>query len=124
MGAGDEVSGIWPGQRVSHHLPAGHRCYFDVFGDGSVVILSTPGHTPGHQSLFLDLPITGPVIVSGDLYHTVLNRKHRASPSFNTDAAETRKSMQRIERLLEERSAQLWIQHDASTGPAAPALVE
>jgi N-acyl homoserine lactone hydrolase len=97
---------------------------FDVFGDGSVVILSTPGHTPGHQSLFLDLPITGPVIVSGDLYHTVLNRKHRAPPSFNTDAAETRRSMQRIERLLEERSAQLWIQHDASTGPAAPALVE
>ncbi len=97
---------------------------FDLFGDGSVVILSTPGHTPGHQSLFLDLPRSGPVIISGDLFHNVLNRQHRAPPSFNTDAAETRESMQRIERLLSERGAELWIQHDPSTGPAAPARVD
>src|SRR5215510_13861498 len=41
----------------------------DVFGDGSVVIKFTPGHTPGHQSLFLKLAETGPVVLAGDLYH-------------------------------------------------------
>ncbi len=97
---------------------------FDLFGDGSVVILSTPGHTPGHQSLFLELPNSGPVIVSGDLFHNVLNRKHRAPPAFNTNAEETRRSMQRVERLLSERGAELWIHHDPSTGPTAPAVMD
>lgn len=53
----------------------------DVFGDGSVWILSTPGHTPGHQSLYVDLAETGPVVLSGDLYHFRFNRKHRRYPS-------------------------------------------
>jgi N-acyl homoserine lactone hydrolase len=97
---------------------------FDVFGDGSVVVLSAPGHTPGHQCLFLDLPNAGPVVLSGDLYHTVLNREHRASPSFNTDPEQTRKSMDRIEAFTTKRGAELWIQHDPTSGPQAPALVE
>jgi N-acyl homoserine lactone hydrolase len=96
----------------------------DVFGDGSVVILSAPGHTPGHQCLFLDLPKTGPVILSGDLYHTHWNREHRVAPEFNVDRDETLRSMERIERIAKERGAQIWIQHDPSSGPAAPAVVE
>ena len=39
----------------------------DVFGDGQVVIVSTPGHTPGHQVLFVDLAETGPIVLSGDV---------------------------------------------------------
>ena len=42
---------------------------FDVFGDGTVVVKSAPGHTPGHQVLFVKLPKTGPVLLAGDLYH-------------------------------------------------------
>lgn len=41
----------------------------DVFGDGGVRLILTPGHTPGHQVPFVQLPKTGPVILSGDLYH-------------------------------------------------------
>ena len=41
----------------------------DVFGDGAVVIKAAPGHTPGHQVLLVKLPKTGPVVLSGDLYH-------------------------------------------------------
>lgn len=85
---------------------------YDVFGDGSVRILSTPGHTPGHQSLFVDLAEYGPVILSGDLYHFRFNRKHRRYPVFNTDGAATLESMNRVERLIEETGATLWIQHD------------
>ena len=41
----------------------------DVFGDGSVTVLSTPGHTPGHQSLLVLLTRTGALVLSGDAVH-------------------------------------------------------
>ena len=50
----------------------------DVFGDGSVTILSTPGHTPGHQSLLVKLPKTGAVVLSGDAAHFKSNWENRA----------------------------------------------
>lgn len=84
----------------------------DVFGDGSVMILSAPGHTPGHQVLLLRLANTGPVVLSGDLYHFAFSREHRRTPDFNTSREETLASMDRIERLLVEEGAELWIEHE------------
>jgi len=89
----------------------------DVFGDGTVVLLSTPGHTPGHQSLLLRLPETGNLILSGDLYHFPESREHGLVPPFNTDPAATRESIERIEELVAQTDAELWIEHD-------PALAE
>ncbi len=85
---------------------------YDVFGDGRVVIVSAPGHTPGHQVLFLDLAETGPIVLSGDLYHFRFNRLHQRTPVFNTDAAQTVESMSKVEAFLKERNATLWIEHD------------
>src|ERR1700677_1022079 len=48
---------------------------YDVFGDGTVVLLYTPGHSPGHQSLYLKLAHTGGVVISGNLYHYTAERK-------------------------------------------------
>ncbi|MGH7572342.1 MAG: N-acyl homoserine lactonase family protein [Gemmatimonadota bacterium] len=84
----------------------------DVFGDGTVRIISTPGHTPGHQSLFIDLPRTGPVVLSGDLYHFRLSREDRRVPGFNVDPEATLASMDRLENLVEETGAELWIEHE------------
>ena len=84
----------------------------DVFGDGRVRVISAPGHTPGHQVLFLDLEKTGPVVLSGDLYHFALSREKRRVPSFNVDADQTLKSMDRVDALLEETGAKLWIEHE------------
>lgn len=86
----------------------------DVFGDGSVRIISTPGHTPGHQSLFVDLPQTGPIVLSGDLYHFRLNRELRRVPTFNVDPDATVASMDRLESLVEETGAELWIEHEVA----------
>ncbi len=83
----------------------------DVFGDGHVVIVSAPGHTPGHQVLFVDLAETGPTVLSGDLYHFEASRRLRAIPVFNTDPEETRRSFDRVEAFLVERNAELWIEH-------------
>lgn len=84
----------------------------DVFGDGRVRIISTPGHTPGHQSLYVDLSNTGPVILSGDLYHFAISRRDRRVPSFNYDRDSTLTSMDRLEKLAQETGAALWIQHE------------
>ena len=84
----------------------------DVFGDGSVTILSTPGHTPGHQSLLVKLPKTGAVILSGDAAHFQSNWDNRRVPSFNFDKDKTASSMQRIADVMTKEHAQLWINHD------------
>ncbi len=84
----------------------------DVFGDGSVLILSTPGHTPGHQSLLVHLPKTGWVLLSGDAVHFKSNWDARRTPSMNASREQTLASMQRLADLLAERHAQLWINHD------------
>ena len=99
----------------------------DVFGDGSVMILSTPGHTPGHQSLLVVLAKTGPVLLSGDAVHFRDNWENRRVPSMNTNREQTVASMQRIASVLETRKAQLWINHDKAQSAQlryAPAYYE
>ncbi len=85
---------------------------YDVFGDDSVIIYSAPGHTPGHQVLYLDLKDTGPILLSGDLYHFRFSRDHRRVPTFNFDREKSLKSMTDIENLLKQKHATLWIEHD------------
>jgi N-acyl homoserine lactone hydrolase len=88
----------------------------DVFGDGTVVIKFTPGHTPGHQSLFLKLAKTGPVLLSGDLYHYPEEITYKRIPPFDSDQAQTAKSRAMIEDFVKKNKAQLWIQHDYTSG--------
>lgn len=99
----------------------------DVFGDGSVKLIRAPGHTPGHQVLLVRLEDPGPVVLSGDLYHFRASRKMRRVPLFNTDAAETRAAMDKVEALLRTEAATLWIGHDsalAATLNKAPAYYQ
>ena len=84
---------------------------FDVFGDGSVVVVFTPGHSVGHQALFVDLPKIGPIVLSGDLYHFNKNRENYVIPTDNTKK-ETIHSFVKIDNLLQQTKAELWIQHD------------
>jgi glyoxylase-like metal-dependent hydrolase (beta-lactamase superfamily II) len=85
---------------------------YDVFGDGTVVIKLAPGHTPAHQVLFLKLKKTGPVVLSGDLYHYPEERKLKRVPKFDADPRQTAETRERIEEFLKESGAELWIQHD------------
>lgn len=136
VGVANEVTGAtWLVQRTEHEAmfsdqvvgsPAEPALYanlrdaetvfldgdYDVFGDGRVRILSAPGHTPGHQVLFLELAETGPLVLSGDLYHFRLSREDQRVPTFNFDAAATRRSMARVETFVAEVGATFWIEHD------------
>ena len=84
----------------------------DVFGDGSVVLFATPGHTPGHQSLLVKLPKTGAVVLTGDAVHFKDNWENRRVPANNVDKDQTLASMQKISDTLTKQKAQLWINHD------------
>jgi len=84
----------------------------DVFGDGSVMIVSTPGHTPGHQSLLVKLPRTGAVILTGDLVHLQVSWEKKLVPSFNFSKEQSLASIARVQMLMDRHRAQLWIGHD------------
>jgi glyoxylase-like metal-dependent hydrolase (beta-lactamase superfamily II) len=85
----------------------------DVFGDGSVIMLYTPGHTPGHHSLLVKLPQTGAVLVSGDLMHFRENYDTNGVPTFNTDRSQTLASLDRVKKIVAGNKATVIIQHDA-----------
>ena len=91
---------------------------YDVFGDGSAVVISTPGHTPGHQSLLVKLPKTGAIVLSGDAVHLRENWDSRRVPGMNTSKEDTLASMQRIADVLAKEHGQLWINHDKAQSDA------
>ena len=96
---------------------------FDVFGDGTVVLKYMPGHTPGHQVLFLDLKEHGPLLLSGDLYHFYENREYKRIPIYNYDVVQTGKSMKEFEAFAREKGAKVYLQHqkeDFKKMPKAP----
>jgi N-acyl homoserine lactone hydrolase len=88
---------------------------YDVFGDGTVIIKSTPGHTPGHQVLALKLPVTGPVLIAGDLWHYVAERGASKAPGGEANGQQTLASRAAMEAYLKQSGAQLWIEHDPVT---------
>jgi N-acyl homoserine lactone hydrolase len=85
---------------------------YDVFGDGTVIMKLAPGHTPGHQVLYLKLAKTGPVVLSGDLYHYPAEKTLDRVPTFDFNPDETRASRVMIDEFLKKTGAELWIQHD------------
>jgi glyoxylase-like metal-dependent hydrolase (beta-lactamase superfamily II) len=85
---------------------------YDVFGDQTVIIKAAPGHSPGHQVLFLKLAKTGPVVLSGDLWHYPEERKLGRVPITEYNAEQTVASRVAVEAFLKKTGAQLWIQHD------------
>jgi len=85
---------------------------YDVFGDKTVIIKAAPGHSPAHQVLFLRLKKTGPVLISGDLYHYPEERTFNKIPITEFNADQTVASRAAIEAFMKQTGAQLWIQHD------------
>jgi glyoxylase-like metal-dependent hydrolase (beta-lactamase superfamily II) len=95
----------------------------DVFHDGRVVMLRMPGHTPGHYSLLVRLA-SGPVLLTGDLYHFTEQVANRGVPPFNHDRADTLASMDRFDRIARNLGARVVIQHEPADIAKLPAFPE
>jgi len=85
---------------------------YDVFGDGTVVLKAAPGHSPGHQVLYVKLARTGPVLLSVDLYHYPEQRARKLVPTTDYNVQQTAASRAAVEAFLQNAGAVLWIQHD------------
>ncbi|HEY1229432.1 MAG TPA: N-acyl homoserine lactonase family protein [Ramlibacter sp.] len=96
----------------------------DVFGDGTVTILRTPGHTPGHQALLVRLKEKGAVLLSGDAAHFHENYENNGVPSFNYDRSETLASLERLKQIEKNLKATVIIQHDPRDIDKLPAFPE
>ena len=94
----------------------------DVFGDGSVVVLNTPGHTPGHHSLLVRLKDMGNVLITGDVAHFAENLETNGVPTFNTDRAASLASMDRFKQIAKNLKATIIIQHDQRDVAKLPAF--
>jgi glyoxylase-like metal-dependent hydrolase (beta-lactamase superfamily II) len=119
----DDPFGPWRGDNKPVTLASGD---LDIFGDGSVVALHLPGHTPDHLALLVKLK-SGSVLLSGDLYHSTIAREQKAMPGFNTDKKQTLQSMDRFEKLAADLKAKVVIQHepnDIAKLPAFPKAAE
>ena len=111
---------------LAHWLTGGGRIEpvtrdHDVFGDGRVMMLRMPGHTPGHYSLLVRLA-SGPVLLTGDLYHFTEQVANRGVPPFNHDRADTLASMDRFDRIARNLGARVIIQHEPADIAKLPAF--
>jgi glyoxylase-like metal-dependent hydrolase (beta-lactamase superfamily II) len=119
----DDPFGSWRTEGAKVRAVTGDT---DVFGDGSVVALHLPGHTPDHLALLVKLA-SGPVLLTGDLYHSRDAREKRGVPPFNTSREETLQSMDTFEKLAKDTGAKVVIQHeprDIARLPAFPTAAE
>ncbi len=92
-----------------------HNQDHDVFGDGTVLVKSAPGHTPGHQMLFLKLAKFGPLLLAGDLYHLPEEKTLDRVPTFDFNPDMTRASRRRVDEFVASTHSTLWIQHNPAT---------
>lgn len=124
--AGDDFAAYSALETAKTTLIEGDAAH-DVFGDGSVVILQTPGHTPGHTVLLVKTAASGPVLLTGDMWHLEESREKRLVPSFNVNREQTIASMDQVEALAKDTGARIVRQHvpsDFAAMPGFPAALE
>ena len=120
---GKEPDDTLKGWRAGGKSPTLATGDVDIFGDGSVVALHLPGHTPDHLALLVNLK-SGPVLLTGDLYHTTISREKRSMPGFNTSREQTLASMDKFEALAKKLGAKVVIQHEPNDISQLPAFPE
>jgi glyoxylase-like metal-dependent hydrolase (beta-lactamase superfamily II) len=117
----------WAGLETAKTITMKGEADYDVFGDGSVLMVATHGHTPGHRVLLVHLKSAGNVILAGDMWHLAESRAARRVPIFNTNKADTLASMDKVEALAKAKNARVVRQHvpeDFAAMPKFPKALE
>lgn len=91
--------------------------YYDLYGDGSIVLIWTPGHAPGHQSFLITLPRSGRVLLTVDAAYTMDHWEEKALPGFLTSAVEAARSVRKLRALADKTDALVVTGHDPDAWP-------
>ncbi|WP_423211939.1 AttM family quorum-quenching N-acyl homoserine lactonase [Paracoccus yeei] len=91
--------------------------YFDVYGDGSLITVFSPGHAPGHQSFLVNLPKTGPLLLAIDAAYTTDHWDEKSLPGFLASTVDTVRSVQKLRALAEKTGATVVTGHDPEAWP-------
>jgi len=86
---------------------------FDLFGDGTLVLLDTQGHTQGHQSLQVTLKNTGTVLLAADAIYTAENEAG-VIPGITWNTNASMRAIDRLKQIRDARQGQIWYSHDAA----------
>ena len=85
---------------------------FDLFGDGTVRMIFTPGHAPGHQSFLINLQSTGSVLLCIDAAYTMDHWENRAMPGLVTSSSDAAKSVKKLRTIADQTRALVVTGHD------------
>jgi N-acyl homoserine lactone hydrolase len=99
------------------YLDGEHDDGFDVYGDGVIKLLFTPGHAPGHQSVLVDLPGDGKIMLTADACYTMDHYNETALPGLIHSAAEVAESNRKLRHVVESQGATLVTGHDPEEWP-------
>ena len=83
----------------------------DVFGDGALVVLALPGHTPGNTGTLVRLP-GRTFLLTGDTAHLRGALEHPRPMGADTDPEQAVASLHRVNALAAEYGAETWVVHD------------
>ena len=95
-----------------HFLEGEKTDDFDLFGDGTIRMIFTPGHAPGHQSFLINLQSTGPILLCIDAAYTMDHWENRALPGLVTSSADAAKSVQKLRAIANQTGALVVTGHD------------
>ncbi|NEW28747.1 N-acyl homoserine lactonase family protein [Nocardia cyriacigeorgica] len=98
------------GKIAWNEVPAGYD--HDLFGDGSVVLLSLPGHTPGTLGLKLRLPDSSTLVLTSDAAHKKASVDLTIGMPFDVDNVQKHSALQKLKLLGTQPGTTIWISHD------------
>jgi len=86
--------------------------FHDIYGDGTLTTIFTPGHSPGHQSLLVRLTNTGSILLTIDAAYTLDHWNEKSLPGFLTSAIQSVRSVQKLHTVKEQTNAMVVTGHD------------
>lgn len=93
-----------------------------MFGDGSVIVVSRPGHTDGNHGLFVRLARGGPILIAGDALHRPEQLVGDDMPPTNPSRAASLASFNRVRGIVRDAHATLVSEHDPGSVAQLPAF--
>ncbi|MBF6568971.1 MAG: N-acyl homoserine lactonase family protein [Candidatus Binataceae bacterium] len=96
----------------------------DLFDDGSLLMMKTPGHTPGESSLLVRVRDHQPIVLTGDTLHLRGQFNHLAPSETDFDRVAASASVARLKDLRDRGEARVWVMHDPEDWATYPHVIE